>query len=410
MYQINKYSLLALLTSLLPFSFILGILITEILVFVISIIFIFICIKEKNYTYFRSNFFKIFLLIYFFLIMNSIFSEDLFLSLKVSLPYIRYGILSLAICFLIERDKNFLKLFKYYIIPVFLLLIIDGFIQYFFGKNIIGYSTQSSRLSSFFFSEWILGSFIQKFFPILLFVLFFNSIIKKNFYPKLLFITLGYLIVYLSGERAAFFLLSFYIMLICIPLLIINKKINKSLYLIVPIISLFFILSPVKDRIFLLNTDLNFKNALVKIYKSNYISYFKTSVNIFSDHIFFGTGLKTYRVVCKDYYEIDPIKSCSTHPHNYYFQILAETGLIGITIILVFFLYLIINYIRLITRSKLYLRKNFHKVLISCGLLVFFWPIATTGSFFNNFVSIILFFNLGFFLGKINSKKLSNII
>ena len=46
MYQINKYSLLALLTSLLPFSFILGILITEILVFVISIIFILVAISK----------------------------------------------------------------------------------------------------------------------------------------------------------------------------------------------------------------------------------------------------------------------------------------------------------------------------------------------------------------------------
>ena len=38
--------------------------------------------------------------------------------------------------------------------------------------------------------------------------------------------------------------------------------------------------------------------------------------------------------MCKEYYDIDPIKSCSTHPHNYYIQVLAECGYFGFLILI----------------------------------------------------------------------------
>jgi len=284
-------------------------------------------------------------------------------------------------------------------------LVFDGFIQYFIGSNIIGFSTQSSRLSSFFFDEWILGSFIQKFFPLLIFVLFYNLERKQYLNLKLISLILAYLIVFLSGERAAFFLLSFYIILILPPLFLINKKINKLIYLLIPIVFIVFILSPVKERVFLLNSNADFKTSAIKFYNSNYSLYLKTSINIFLDNKIIGSGVKTYRVKCKDYYDVDVTKSCSTHPHNYYLQVLAECGLIGLLTLISILLYLISSYIRLISKGKNYIKENFNKIILLSGLLVFIWPFATTGSFFNNFISIILFFNLGFFLGNSNSKK-----
>ena len=350
------------------------------------------------------------MIIYLFLILNSIFSKDIFLSLKVAIPYIRYGILSLAIWLALEENKNFLKHFRYFLVLPIGLLIFDGFIQYLFGYNIVGYSTQSSRLSSFFFDEWILGSFVQKFFPLLIFVLFSSYATSKYSYFKLCFLFLGYLIVFFSGERAAFYLLSFYFVLILIPLFFIYNKINKFFYFFLPILFLFFLFSPIKDRVFLLNPETNLKKSIISFYKSNYDTYLKTSVRIFSDHKIIGSGIKTYRVLCKKYYDIDPVKSCSTHPHNYYIQVLAESGIVGIFILLIVLLYLVINYIRLISRGRYYVKQNYFNIIIISGLIVFLWPFATTGSLFNNFISIILFFNFGFLIKNINSKKPKNII
>ena len=53
------------------------------------------------------------------------------------------------------------------IVICFSSLIVDGYFQYFFGKNLFGYALYNDyRVSSFFGSELILGSYLARFFPI----------------------------------------------------------------------------------------------------------------------------------------------------------------------------------------------------------------------------------------------------
>ena len=62
---------------------------------------------------------------------------------------------------------------------------------------------------------------------------------------------------------------------------------------------------------------------------------------MFYDNKIFGVGTKMYRILCKDKrYYINEF-SCTTHPHNFYFQLLAENGIIGF---LVFYVYLYIQH------------------------------------------------------------------
>ena len=412
MFKINKISFLSLLIYLIPISFLFGIFITEIIVFCISILFLYICFVNKISIYFKSYFFKILLIIYFFLNINSFFSENMLVSFKVSVPYIRHILLSLAIWFALENNKNFIKEFSYFFCFTIALLVIDGFIQYIFGSNLIGYSTKTARLSSFFFDEWILGSFIQKFYPLLILVLFYNLKIDKYFYFKILFLILSYLIVFFSGERAAFFLLTLYNILILIPLFLIRKKINKIFYFFLPLIIIVFYFTPIGERVFLLESNSydTYTTSFLEFYNIVYSEFHKTSINIFQDNKVIGSGIKTFRYVCKEYYETDAVLACSTHPHNYYMQVLAECGLIGFTIILLVLLFLIINYFRIFTLSKSHIKKNFNIIVLLSSLLVYLWPFTTSGSLFNNFISIILFYNLGFFIKYINGNRGWNII
>ena len=84
---------------LIPVLFIIGPAAVEISTFIINFIFLFYIFKNKEYKYFKNYFFFIFILFYIFLVTSSLLSEDKILSLKTSLPYIRWGIFILAINF-----------------------------------------------------------------------------------------------------------------------------------------------------------------------------------------------------------------------------------------------------------------------------------------------------------------------
>ena len=58
---------------------------------------------------------------------------------------------------------------------------------------------------------------------------------------------------------------------------------------------------------------------------------------MYLDNKLFGVGTKMYRKLCqKEKYYVNKF-SCTTHPHNFYFQLLAENGLIG------FFGFILVN-------------------------------------------------------------------
>lgn len=79
----------------------------------------------------------------------------------------------------------------------------------------------------------------------------------------------------------------------------------------------------------------------------DHIGLFTGAIDIFKKNILFGSGVKTFRIECiyteqnaytiKLKEEIPNISFCSTHPHNYYLQLLAETGLIGFFFYFYFF-------------------------------------------------------------------------
>ena len=321
---------------------------------------------------------------------------------------------------------------KYFYVLLFitlLVLMIDGYYQYFnpFGLNTFGYQLErQDRLGGLFFEELILGSFISKMLPIFLAFTFLNKnlfttkIKLLNFLTKkliLLFILLLYLLIFLSGERAAFIITTFYFILI-LPFIIDFKKI---IIIFVLFISFFSILiysnENLKDRyfdqmgkhIFNFNKenppDENRDDFLIM---PQHIGIFISAFDIFKKNFIIGSGVKTFRINCKDIDNKKVLKLrekkmniifCSTHPHNYYLQLLSETGLVGFLYIFLFFLFLFGNYLKNfynLVKNKVYTSKSY--ICILSGLITLLWPLSTTGSFFNNWICAILFLNSGIYL------------
>jgi O-antigen ligase len=95
------------------------------------------------------------------------------------------------------------------------------------------------------------------------------------------------------------------------------------------------------------------------------------------------------------------IQNCSTHPHNIFFQLLSETGLIGIIY------YIIFNIFLFIETFKFLFNKNYDQVNFFFLLPVIYYlnPIFPSGNFFNNWYMCFGILGLPFYLYLVRIKK-----
>ena len=161
------YHIPVLLFSLIPFFLITGAFLSDLSVSLISILFLVYCLLNKNFSYFKNRYFYFFLIFWIYLIINSLFNNFNLDSLKISFFYLRYGIFVIAVAALLNTDSRFIKYFFYCIFICFVALILDGFYQYFIDENVLGFKkTNTHRVSSFFYEELILGSYLSRLWPI----------------------------------------------------------------------------------------------------------------------------------------------------------------------------------------------------------------------------------------------------
>jgi len=136
-------------------------------------------------------------------------------------------------------------------------------------------------------------------------------------------------------------------------------------------------------------------------------SMIKTAYNMFLDKPFFGHGPKMFRVICKkEKYQVGS-SPCSTHPHNFYIQLLSETGLIGFLFLFSVFVYVVycsfLQFKSVIFNEKRYLTD--YQVCLLSAILVTIWPFSPNGNFFNNWLMVIYSLPIGFYFHSIYSKK-----
>ena len=133
----------------------------------------------------------------------------------------------------------------------------------------------------------------------------------------------------------------------------------------------------------------------------------RTAYNMFLDKPLVGQGPKMFRVICKDEQYAVGSSPCATSPHNFYLQLLAETGIIGFVFLFSVFAYVLYCAYRqlksMVLRQKRYLSD--YQVCLLAGILITVWPITTNGNFFNNWLMIAYSLPLGFYLHSLYGKN-----
>ena len=108
--------------------------------------------------------------------------------------------------------------------------------------------------------------------------------------------------------------------------------------------------------------------------------------------MFFGNGLKSFRTTCKTKLHL-PNRVCEAHPHNYYLELLNDSGLVGLIIFLLGIIFLLFEKSR--NPKKIYENE---KTIFLCLVIIIiseFFPFKSSGSFFTTSNSSFVFFLLG---------------
>ncbi len=391
----NKYYLI--LLSLFPIFYIVGSLFLNTIIALISFLFIVNYSKIK----YDKNLLIFFFFIVIFFIINSIFSENSTYSFYKSLAYLRYVLFVLGLYYILNNSSsNSKKIISKIFILISIFLIADIFFEFFNGSDIFGnnYGANYNRISGPFGDELIVGFFLF-YFGFISWGLFIRYHKFKNKFIFYIFTVTIIYTIYITGERNAFYSSLIFLILI----IFLEAKIRKiSFFALVTITVLFYFSN--KFNVVGNKYDFSNINQIKSLSKkedtedfskfeklsntalnSHWILHYRSAFEIFKENPIIGSGFKTFRTACPKN-ENSKKYLCASQPHNIYFELLSDTGIIGLLIFMLIFIYPILLFL-----------KNYNNVKVSSKIffalfLVYIFPFKPHGSLFTTSFATLLWF------------------
>ena len=438
--KIQSISFLNILLALYPLAYILGNLAINLLSAIIIIFSLFI-FKGKIIPSVNKNLTIVLICFFSYLILITLFSylfaekepENFLNNFWKSILYLRYLFLFFIVALMIE--KGFLNL-KYFFISAASLsfvLGVDLIVQYNLGVDLFGFEQpehlKNRRHSGFFGDELIAGGYLYRFsFFAIFFFCFIKLITRKQIYLFFFITFIFFLItIFISGNRMPLVLFIFSIFIFSI----IEKKLR---YVSIPIIVLLICFSALIVKTEFKILPGGFKNSISSFYnksseiilrskdivtnnpiyqhemiyedakktefqeatknkiefKSGHLKIFNAAIETWKQNKLFGGGLRSFRINCDFKFNV----YCAQHSHNYFTEILINTGVIGLILFLSIGLLSLKNFFNFYFSQNLILIQRC--VLIPFFLVIIseFMPFRSAGNFFSTFNSTIFFIYL----------------
>ena len=421
MHILNVLSFYSLL--FLPLAYIFSATFINIIVIIIAINLLVSTLVFHEYSLFKTNFFKILLIFTIYIFLQSFFLENV--SPFKSISYLRFFLLPLGIVYLLNNNLSRINFLKYFYLLSVLFVVIDIAIQYFTGKDLLGYRADEingfkgpfeywnshilQRFAGPFGFDKKAGTFIL-FFGIVGYFLNNNLNKNKNFFYLIFFFPIFVTSIILTGDRAPLIILFILFVLIIIFENNIRKKATLLFFICFLIFSLMFFFSKYTKYRFVTNiteysiTQKSDNSSISKIKKiiidNPWTAHYLTAFEIFKDSPLLGKGIRSFRYECEKYPDIKSSYAnsrCSTHPHNLFLEILSEVGIVG----LILFILIFYEFIKI---KKISYSNN----IIFYLLIAFILPVKPTGAIFSTWFGSLLWLLMGFYYWEINKKKINS--
>lgn len=384
----NTTTIASWITILMPILLIVGSAPADIGLSLIAVFFLAHSAINDEWNWLKQSWILCVLAIWGYLNIRNLFVDDLALSLRRSLSWIRYPIFAAALsCWVLRDDLTKSRLYKSMLAGT-AFLAADGLWQYFSGTDILsrerimvaGYP----RLTGPYGDPMLGIMLVWVSFPII-------SIAWKKYSWLQAIIALAILAtIFLSGERMAFLLLLFGMALL---LFTSHKKIRMMLIAATLAlgIGLFSFAPDTVNR----QVDSVIENTK-HLEQSPYGLIWTSALNIAKENPIFGIGSNQFRAICpnEEYGTISPEFRCNQHPHHLYLEWLLDGGIIG----LLLFIGLIASLARIIWQNWFSLYSNPIFIGLVITIFIRLWPLSTSGSFFTSWVAAPFWLMLGWLL------------
>ena len=412
----------SLLFILFPITLVTGPFLPDAFLTLIGLYFLVVSLQKKLFSYYNNIFIYFFASFYLLILISGLLSEDIYFSLidyNGPIFYFRYLFFILGVKYLLDTNPKLISYFTIILFLTILIAIIDGMIQWQTGYNILGFAfdpNHGRRITGFFRDEQILGHFLAHVVPLCFGLLLFS--LRDRYSKKLLilglfiFLILSEVFIFITNDRSAF------LRIVQFTLLLIFLSNHFKLFRLISFLIFLVIISLLLN--FSSHSSNRYIESTLKDVSSTKIPYmpwtplhekhFKVALDFFSEKPLVGNGPQYFRYKCDEI----KIEGCTNHPHNYYFQTLAELGIIGVSflfiglIILIYILFKQFLYVWFAKKDNYYIPD--YLVSFYALLFIFMWPLIPNGSFYNNWINSMIFLPIPIIMHIQEIYKKNNVI
>jgi O-antigen ligase len=386
--------LIGLLIVLIPISIMTGKSVADVCASLIAILFLIRSFYHKDFSFFKNNWVKWALILWSYTVIRSLFNTDIFFSFIKALIWIRFIFFAIALQTFISQHSEINKKLLITTGTAAIFLSLDSLYQYITGYDLLGkpfFNEHGYVRLTGPYSKMIVGYIIASLSLPLISPFIFQFKWQKNYYLKsliyLTIISIIYITVFLTGERAALLQITCGIIMIILAARA-NLIIILSIILIM-LLSMFlayFYLPQEFQRQFLslYHSVKDFSNTA---YGLLWIAGIKLGVNNF----IIGVGPNNFEIEC-----LKISSFCNMHPHNIFIEWFAEYGIIGLSLFVIFIIQMLIS----VKTEYFKIEKSYYKYILT-GLIITFiiklLPLPSSG-FFKNWYAVPFWYILGWMM------------